>query len=860
MSTEPTLPAGAGNSEDATRTVEVHGHASGLVIGPYKVIRQLGEGGMGMVYQAQQVQPIRRDVALKVIKPGMDSKQVIARFESERQALAMMDHPNIARVFDAGTTAAGLPYFVMELVEGIPITRYCDSRRLTIKERIELLIKVCQAIQHAHQKGVIHRDIKPSNILVKEQENRAEPKVIDFGLAKALGQQLSDATMLTNAGTVVGTLQYMSPEQAELGRHDIDTRSDVYSLGAVLYELLTGTTPLEAERLANANYIEALRYVREEETKTPSSRVRRSAELRAVAELRQCDPARLPKLLDRELDWIAMKALEKDRARRYETVNGLARDLERYLQAEPVEAAPPSAGYRLGKLVRKHRAWLATAAAFGIVLIGGAVVSLWMALRASRAEAGTRAVNEFLQNDLLAQASAYNQARPDNKPDPSLTVRAALDRAASRIEGKFAKQPLVEASIRHTIGSTYHDLGLYSEAQRQFERALDLRRRQLGEKNADTLATMAGLAAVYEHSGKFKAAEPLYTKVLESERRLLGEEHPDTLKTMNGLAVTYGREGQYAKSMAMYEHLVPMEERILGEDNFQTLRSMGNLAVSYDLLHKYDLAESLYRKNLELKRRFLGDENPETLDTMANLAALYSELGDLAKAQPLYETSLAAYRRILGDGHPHTVNDMNGLADLYRNVGNLKEAEKLFAQALDASGRGLGPEHPQALESMAGLAQTYADERRYADADRLFSKVLETRHRVLGADHPDSLAVAVSLGRLRIRRQQYSEAEPLIREALGIYQRTDPESWDRYHCQNVLGASLVGQKRYSEAEPLLIAGYEGMFQKQDRTADERSAIAEAGDRIVQLYLEWGKPERAAQWRSKLQTARAASNR
>jgi non-specific serine/threonine protein kinase/serine/threonine-protein kinase len=471
--------------------MQISGAVHGAQIGPYKLVRQLGEGGMGVVYYAQQLQPIRRDVALKVLKPGMDSNQVIARFETERQALALMDHPTIARVFDAGTTPTGRPYFVMELVDGLPITRYCDSKLLTVKKRIELFVPVCQAIQHAHQKGIIHRDIKPSNIVVAEQDGHAVPKVIDFGLAKAVGRHLSDATMMTALGTVVGTLDYMSPEQAELTRQDIDTRTDVYSLGAVLYELLTGTTPLEHERLAKAGYVEALQRIREEETAPPSVRLRRSTTSDAIAAQRNSDVARLPKLLHGELDWIAMKALEKDRSRRYETVSGLTRDLERYLAGEPVEAAPPSTAYRLSKFARKHRVGLAAAAAFLGLMAAGVVVTSWMAVRASRAEAEARAVNAFLRDDLLAQASATQQASPGTKPDPDLKVRAALDRAATRIGGKFTGQPLVEASIRQTIGDTYRDLGLYPEAQRETQRALALRSRVLGEKHPDALTSMA---------------------------------------------------------------------------------------------------------------------------------------------------------------------------------------------------------------------------------------------------------------------------------------------------------------------------------------------------------------------------------
>jgi non-specific serine/threonine protein kinase/serine/threonine-protein kinase len=497
---------------------------------------------------------MRRDVALKIIKPGMDSKQVIARFESERQALALMDHPNIARVFDAGTTS-GRPYFVMELVDGVPITRYSDSKRLTVKERIELSIPVCEAIQHAHQKGIIHRDIKPSNLLVAERDGQPIPKVIDFGLVKALAHQLSYATMVTNLGTIVGTLEYMSPEQAELTRSDIDTRADVYSLGAVLYELLTSTTPLHHDSLTQAPYIETLQRIRQEEPPRPSARVRASASSAEIAAKRRSEPTRLPNLLHAELDWIAMKALDKDRTRRYETVNSLARDLERYLAGDPVEASPPSAPYRIRKFAGRHRLGLSMMGAFCVLVAAGVVVTATEAVRARRAEqaalsaeAEARTVNEFLRNDVLAHASAYQQAQPNTKADPNLTVRTALDRAAARIEGKFGTQQLVEAALRATIGRTYKELSLYPEAEVQLQRALELRRRALGEAHVDTLASMSDLASVFERQAKLASAESLYIKVLEPQRRVLGTEDSSTLSTMQSLAATYAEEGKYASA------------------------------------------------------------------------------------------------------------------------------------------------------------------------------------------------------------------------------------------------------------------------------------------------------------------------
>ena len=388
-------PIAASGAEDETSDGTMRGHllagtsdAVGTSIGPYRLVRKIGEGGMGIVYLAEQDRPVRRSVALKVIKPGMDSAAVINRFEAERQALAMMDHPNIARVLEAGTTAAGRPYFVMDLVEGVPVTLYCDSKRLTPRERLELFIPICQAIQHAHQKGIIHRDIKPTNVLITLREGKPVPKVIDFGVAKALNQNLTEQTLFTQLGSVVGTLEYMSPEQAGMDSGGIDTRSDVYSLGVLLYELLTGTTPMEGKRLREVGYEQMLRAIREEEPPKPSTRLSASGEaLAAQSALRHSDPKKLARLLAGDLDWIVMRCLEKDRVRRYETANGLARDIERYLSDEPVEASPPSTAYRLRKLGWRHRVAITVAASFSLLLVGATAVSSWQAMRASRAEA-----------------------------------------------------------------------------------------------------------------------------------------------------------------------------------------------------------------------------------------------------------------------------------------------------------------------------------------------------------------------------------------------------------------------------------------------------------------------------------------
>jgi tetratricopeptide (TPR) repeat protein len=638
-----------------------------------------------------------------------------------------------------------------------------------------------------------------------------------------------------------------------------------------------------------------LHRIREEETARPSVRLRRSITLAETALERRTNAARLPKLLHGELDWIAMKALEKDRTRRYATVNGLARDLERYLAGEPVEAAPPSAAYRLGKVARRHRAGLVTAAAFAVLLLAGAVVSSWMALRASRAEQEARAVNDFLRNDLLAQASANEQAAPDTKPDPDLKVRTALDRAANRMAGKFPAQPLVEASISQTIGDTYKDLGLYPAAQRHLERALHLRGDVVGQRHRDTLTSAARLAEVYLLQGKYAQAEPLYVNTLEVQRRVLGEEHRDTLDTMDGLGELYRELGKYAQAEPILAKVVDVRRRTLGENHPSTLDSMNNLATVYHVEGKYPQTEPLYIEVIERQRRVLGAEHPKTLDTMNNLgdlyrlegkydqaasldsqvlegqrralgqehpktliamnhvAVVYQLQGDYAQAESLFTKVLEIQKRVLGQEQLDTLITMSNLAVAYRAQGEYSQAESLFTKTIEIQKRVLSQEHPSTLRTMSNLAVVYRAQGNYGQAESLFTKTLEIQKRVLGQEHPDSLRTLASLGGVWLRQNNYSHAESALRDALMGYERANLWSWERYDCQRMLGASMAGMKRFAEAEPLLLSGYEGILQQHATIpAESRRDLRDAAAQIVKLYEDWGKPDKAADWRSKLQ--------
>jgi serine/threonine protein kinase len=674
--------------------------APGVIIGPYKLIEQIGEGGMGTVWMAQQTAPVKRLVAVKLIKAGMDSRHVLARFGAERQALALMDHPNIARVLDAGTTDSGRPYFVMDLVKGAPITKYCDEHRLTPRQRLELFLPVCQAIQHAHQKGIIHRDLKPSNVLVALYDGRPVPKVIDFGVAKAAGQTLTEKTLVTSFGAIVGTLEYMSPEQAEINQLDIDTRSDIYALGVLLYELLTGTTPFSRKDLEKAGMLEMLRVIREQEPTKPSTKLSTAEGLPTLAANRGTEPAKLTKLVRGELDWIVMKALEKDRNRRYETANGFAMDVQRYLADEPVEACPPSAAYRLRKFAQRHRGAVLAAAVVAAAVLLGAGVAAWQAVEATRAkrdalaaaaaeteakqaaeakEAETRAVLDFVEKRILAAA------RPKGREGglgPDVPLRAAIDAAVPFVDKSFQDQPLTEARLRVTLGDSFWYLGDGKAAAAQYEPARATYAKLLGADHHTTLSCMNQLGISYGMQGRTRDSVRLYEELLPICKARLGPDAPLTLGCMNNLGRGYFELDQYDKALQIHKETLDVKSGKYGPGHRSTLLTMVNLANVYHKLGRYDEALKLRLETLELQKANLGREDYDTLMTAHNVGANYRKLERYADALRYDEDTLALRKTTLGRGHPDTLTGLWSVAKDLINLGRGAEALPVLDECL----------------------------------------------------------------------------------------------------------------------------------------------------------------------------------
>jgi len=755
---------------DKTKTFESSGETARM-IGPYHLLQKIGEGGMGEVWVAEQHKPIRRKVALKLIKTGMDTKQVIARFESERQALAMMDHPAIAKVFDAGETDEGRPYFVMEYVQGIPITAHCDQNRLTTQERLELFMQVCDGVQHAHQKAVIHRDLKPSNILIAIQDGKAVPKIIDFGVAKATAQSLTERTMYTELGMLIGTPEYMSPEQAEMSGQNIDTRTDIYSLGAILYELLVGALPFDPKELRRAGFDEIRRKIREEDPPKPSTRLSTMGDASTVqAHNRRTESPSLIRQIRGDLDWITMKTLEKDRTRRYGSPSELAADLDRYLQHQPVVARPPSAVYKTRKFVRRHRVGVGVAATLAILLVAFSVSTAVQARRIARErdranqEAETsRQVSDFLTG--LFKVSNPSEARGN-----SVTAREILDKGAEKITRELQGQPLVQGKLMTTMGFVYQSLGLYDPAQTLLEKALETRIKTLGPKHPDVAETLSNLGTVVWRKGDFARAKALQEQALAIREKQFGPDSKEVASSLHNLGTLNYTQGNYAEARRLLERSLAIREKALGpehEDVATTINSLGAIAYKEG---DFKRAEELWERTLAIREKTLGPDHPYVAASLNNLAIVHTYTGDPKGAIPLLERVVKIQEKVLGPKHPDLATGYMNLGDAMSKSGDLVGAKPYYARAV-AIMEAASPGNPELARFLDRLASVLLKENDLKGAQGLYERSLALRQKALGPKNPEVADSLCGLAYCASRAGRLQEAETLYERALTLVRK-----------------------------------------------------------------------------------------
>ncbi len=845
------FPVGAEVADATVRLSDSPAEKPGDSIGRYKLLEQIGEGGCGVVYVAEQREPLRRRVALKVIKLGMDTKQVIARFDAERQALALMDHPNIAKVLEAGATETGRPYFVMELVRGIKITDYCDRNNLSTEERLGLFIQVCRAIQHAHQKGIIHRDIKPSNILVTLNDGVPVPKVIDFGIAKATQGKLTDQTIYTAFEQFVGTPAYMSPEQAELTSLDIDTRSDIYSLGVLLYELLTGKTPFETKELLEAGLEAMRRTIREQEPVRPSTRLSTmlQAELTATAKHRHTDPPKLIHLLRGDLDWIVMKCLEKDRARRYETANGLASDIQRHLNCEPVVARPPSRLYEFQKSVRRHKFGFAAAAALIIVLALGVLVSTREAIRATRAEreqarlrlqaeqARTRA--EAGEKKAATEAARSEQVANLMKGmlqgvGPSVALgrdtrmlREILDQTAGRLND-LRGQPAVEAELRATLGRVYADLGEYTNAAAMHQKALALCRTLYGNEHSVVAQSLNDLAEAIYQEGNYAEAEALHRQALAMRRKLFGGENLEVAQSLNNLAETLRKQGigeqqKLAAAEPLHREALATRRKLLGNEHWDVAESLYNLGSLLWRQGRYPEAESAHREALAIRRKLLGAEHPQVAASLDRLGLLLDTEGRRDDAEVVHREALAMRRKLLGNDHPDVAHSLRNLALVLVAQGRLEEAETALKEALAIRWARLPADHTDISQTLESLVNLLRRENKLAEIETLYREQVKLLQQRLGDDHPAVARAWNALVNALMAEKKFAEAASLRRQELERRQNALGNHHPAVATAVIdLGKVLIAEGKVAEAEKLLS---EELESRNGQSSNEDSIVA-----------------------------------
>lgn len=826
-------------------------------IGPYRILDTLGEGGMSVVYLAEQSEPVKRRVALKILKPGMDSKQIVARFESERQALAVLEHPNIAKIFDGGIAESGHPYFVMEQVKGVPITDYCDDQRLNNEERLKVFIDVCSAVQHAHLKGLIHRDLKPSNILVGVVDGQPHPKIIDFGIAKATTTTLTEATLYTRVGQIIGTPQYMSPEQADLTGLDIDTRADIYSLGVVLYELLVGTVPLDLQAIGDQAMHVA---IREKEPPKPSTRFTELGDTREeVAKVRGTNPDRLRQQLIGDLDWIVMRAIEKDRTRRYETANALAMECRRFLKHEPVLARPPSPGYLLQRFVRRNRVTVVAGSIAILAIILGAVAATKGMVRAQRAErvaeaeaATSNAINEFLQ-ETLGSASPWRGGQGRD-----VTVLQALDSAVARIDESFGDQPLIAADLRNTIGQTYLRLARYEQADPLLRSSLAVRRALLSDEHPGLAESLQSLGVLRLEQGILGEADQLIYQALGIYRKLFNEQHPLVIEALSDYGLVLARQARYDEALRVNHQVLKNRRERFGDQHVEVALALNDLGWIHSLVEQREESERLFREAVEMYHSLLDEAPSQEAAAIKNWMALsLTNLGDtlrsigkLDEAEASYREALEINRLVLGDVHPRIAGNLMMLAATISARGDdFDEALTLAQDAIAVQRQVLGENGAQIAGDLVYLANILDQKGDPEAAVPVYLEAIETYRRLASEGNGMPAWYAVALNNFGLLLAQIGNCEgalPIIEESLVVYEgQSVGGPADAANARSHYGACLTELGRYEEAEVALLAAYPAI---QAIRGDEHLWTTRTLDRLVALYEVWGNADEAAKYR------------
>lgn len=795
-------------------------------IGRYRILRKLGEGGMGVVYEARQENP-QRTVALKVIRPGLISSALRRRFQYEADVLGQLQHPGIAQVFEAGVTSiAGCggsvldqPFFAMEFIHGLPLNEYVESVVLDLRAKLNLVADISDAVQHGHQKGVIHRDLKPANILV---DRNGHPKLIDFGVARCIATEIVPFTLHTEVGQLIGTVQYMSPEQVHADPNRIDTRSDVYALGVILYELLGGRPPYD---LTNLALDQATRTIRE----TPPARLRT-----------------FNRGVRGDIETIVLKALAKDPTRRYQSAGEMRADILNYLAGNPIAARPPSLIYQLRLLARRNRVAVFGAAGVLLSLMAGLVVSTALYFRSESARVSevrqrriAQAVNDFLNQDLLSAIS------PRNTPDRDLKMRDVLDAAAARLEGRFADAPLVEARIRSTLGATYQSLGERESAEPHLARALEIHRRELGDEHPDTIASLIELGCLAYFLGRPQQSDEMLTRGTELARRILGPEHRRTLTAQNSLGFLRITQGRHAEADDLLTRTLASLRKQFGDDDPDTLVTLGNLGILRMEQHRPAEAERLLLEAIERERRVLSETHPDLLLCINNLASLYNDEKQFDKSEPLLTGLLETQRRVLGDDHPDTLNTMNNIGYLYNQSGRVQQSEPYYVQTLERRRRVLGNDHHHTLISMSNLAQAWHDMGRLPEAEKLLVEVLETRRRLSGPENSETHGAITMLASHYFRAKRMDLAEPLLAEVIALLKRAGiPDENEIGRLLFYRGICLRDLNRSDEAEQVWLECHQLLPAARDP-----SRAAQLAENLAAHYEAQGKVEQAAAWRT-----------